>query len=410
MSGREDLSAAIGRYESYVRADPGNPLLWLNLGELYHKVSRFDEAIACFERCLHDHPEYSSARSHLASVMLSQHRFEEAERLLRQLLSEAPNERNLLFNLGLSLYYQRRWPQAEDAFTRARAQGLATPDCYAYLARCRHFAGDMTQAIQLCQQWVDTARSAESSGYLALLHMDQGDIAAARKLAEDVLRTSPDNTDAGIVVGTASIETQDIALARQQFERVLAREPDNARAWLGVGLALLYEQKHAEAVAALERATLLLPDSVGIAVTLGWATLTTRDLIKAEQIFRNALQIDHNFGEAHGGLATALALQSRVDEAREAIRRARRLDPNGFGAVFAQTVVLKLQGKEQMATDLLAGLLQQAPRPDGKTLIEQIEIFTRKNPPAHAPHGGARQKDPQSADHGHRHNPGGGQP
>jgi tetratricopeptide (TPR) repeat protein len=392
MEHREAVISAIGRYESYVRADPANPLLWLNLGDLYHKASRLDEAIACFERCLHDHPEYSSARSQLASVLLTQHRFRDAERLLRGLLRESAPDPNLLFNLGLSLYYQQRWPEAEKCFANALSHGLATPECYAYLARCRHYAGDMVQAIKLCQQWVDTAHDAESRGYLALLQMDRGDIAEAARLAEDVLRSSPDNTNAALVVGTASIEAQEIARASEQFERILAREPENARAWLGVGLARLYQQQHTEAVAALEKASQLLPDSVGIRVTLGWATITTRDLERAEQTFRDALDIDHNFAEAHGGLAVALALQARVDEAREAIKRARGLDPHGFGAVFAQTVILKIQGKDKIATDILAGLLQQAPRPDGKTLIEQIEIFTRKNPPppGKAPGSGTR--------------------
>jgi len=380
----EDLAGAIGRYESFVRADPGNALLWLNLGDLYHKAARFDEASACFERCLHDHPEVASARSQLASVRISQHKFEEAERLLQPLLREVPEEGAdpaLLFNMALTVYYQRRWTEAERWFGAAAARGVGTPECFAYLARCRHWAGDMEQATEYCQQWVDAARDTESRGYLALLHLDRGDITQARKLAQEVLIESPDNSNAGVVVGTAAIEGQEIGEASEQFERILAREPDNARAWLGLGLARLYQQRHPEAITALERATGLVPDSVGIWVTLGWAMVASREVQRAEQVFRDAITVDRNFGEAHGGLAVALAFQMRVDEAREAIRRARGLDPNGFGAVFAHTIILKLQGRHEQATDILANLLQQAPRPDGKTLMQQIEIFLRRNPP-----------------------------
>jgi tetratricopeptide (TPR) repeat protein len=382
MARPAEMTLEIDRYEGYVRADPGNPLLWMNLGNLYHQLSRFDEAIACFERCLHDHPEFSSARSGLAAVMISQHRFADAERVLRGLLTETNGDPALLFNLGISLYYQKRWPDAERAFSDAHARGLTTPESYAYRARCRHYAGDMEQAIRLCQQWVEAAgaNDTESSGYLALLYMDQGDLTRARKVAEQVLLASPENVHAGLVMGTASIEAQEIVRAGEQFERILAREPDNARAWLGIGLARLYQQRHEEAIVALDKAVQLIPDSVGIRVTLGWATLVARDVVRAEQIFRDALEVDRNFGEAHGGLASALAMQTRIDEARAAIKLARRLDPRGFGSTFAQTVILKLQGKDQAATDILAGLLQQAPSPDGTTLIEQIEIFTRKNP------------------------------
>jgi tetratricopeptide (TPR) repeat protein len=388
MERREELTKTITRYESYVRADPGNALLWVNLGELYHQDSRLDEAMACFERCVHDHPSFAGARSGLASVMLSRNQFAAAERMLRELLASSPDDPALLFNLGLSLYYQKRGTEAEHCFTRARALGLATPDCHAYLARCRHQSGDLVRAIEHCQQWVDAANDAHSRGYLALLHMDQGNIVDARELARDVLESSPDNVHAGLVLGTVSIESQEIEQASILFERILEREPQNARAWLGVGLARLYMQRAADAVSALEQASQLIPDSVGIRVTLGWGHIAARDAIRAEHVFHDALKIDHNFGEAHGGLATAQALQMRVDDARESIRRARKLDANGFGAVFAHTIILKLQGRDRTATEVLANLLQQAPRPDGKTLIEQIEIFTRKHPPA-GPAGGS---------------------
>jgi tetratricopeptide (TPR) repeat protein len=189
MERGEDVIGKVHRYESYVRAAPGNPLLWMNLGDLYHKLSRFDEAIACFERCLHEDTEYTSARSNLAAVMISQHRFAEAERLLRGLLEQARNDPVLLFNLGVSLYYQKHWSKAELAFTDAQARGLATPESYAYRARCRHYAGDMEHAIQFGRKWVETANDAESRGYLALLYMDQGNLTEARQLAQQVLLT-----------------------------------------------------------------------------------------------------------------------------------------------------------------------------------------------------------------------------
>jgi tetratricopeptide (TPR) repeat protein len=380
MDSRGEIDTTIGRYESYVRADPGNALLWLNLGDLYHRVSRFDEAIACFERCLNDHPEYVSARSRLASVMISQHRFAEAEKVLRPLLESEPADANLMFNLGLALYYQERWSEAERCFSDAIDAGQRLPDAHAYLARCQHRAGNMPDAIASCQRWLDSARDSESRGYLALLHMDHGDIAEAHRLALEALRHDPNNTDAGIVAGTASIEAQEMAAAGEQFGRILAREPDNARAWLGMGLVRLYEQRFADSIAALQRASELLPQASGILVTLGWAKLASRELAGAEQVFRRAVEVDRNFAEAHGGLASALALQSRADEASRAIARARRLNRDGFGAVFAQTVLLKLQGQEKQAVDLLANMLQQVPREGGQSLIEQIRIYAGRNP------------------------------
>jgi tetratricopeptide (TPR) repeat protein len=382
MSSASEIEQSIARYEAYVRADARNPLLWLNLGELYHRASRLDEAIACFERCAHDHPEYASARSHLARVLISQHRFADAQRMLEALLEGTGRDPNLLYNLALSLYYQKNWAAAEPLFLEARKLGVDAPECFAYLARCRHYAGDMSAAMDWCQRWVDASKDTHSRGYLALLAMDSGQLADAQRLATEVLAESANDTNANLVVGTGSIEAQEIEQACRHFELVIAREPDNPRAWLGVGLARLYEQRHQEAVTALRKALDLLPDSVGIAVTLGWALLASRDARGAERTFRQAIEIDRGFGEAHGGLAATLALQRQIDEAQQCIRRAERLDPAGFGAAFARMVVLKAQGQHDAATDVLAQALQRAPRPDAKSLIEQIQLFARKHPPS----------------------------
>lgn len=382
MNRTPDINQSIARYEAYVRADSSNPLLWLNLGELYHRASRLDEAIACFERCAHDHPAYASARSHLARVLITQHRFVEAERIFRELLAASDSrDPTLVYNLALSLYYQKQWSRAEPLFLEAQEQRLAMPECFAYLARCRHYVGDLEGAMAWCQQWVDASRDAQSRGYQALLAMDSGQLQDARRLAAEVLAESPDNTHANLVAGTSAIETQEMDQARQHFERAISREPDNPRGWLGVGLVNLYSQRSEEAVTALRKALDLLPDSVGIAVTLGWSVLCAKDAREAERTFRTAIEIDRGFAEAHGGLASALALQGRIDEAQQSIRRAERLDPAGFGAAFARTVVLKVQGQHDAAVDFLARALQRSPQPDGKSLIEQIELFARQHPP-----------------------------
>ncbi|HLQ26273.1 MAG TPA: tetratricopeptide repeat protein, partial [Acidiferrobacterales bacterium] len=83
METAKDLEQAIERYEGYIKVDSRNPLLWLNLGDLYHQAARFDQAIACYERCLLHKPGHAPARSRLASVMISLHRFDQAEKLLK---------------------------------------------------------------------------------------------------------------------------------------------------------------------------------------------------------------------------------------------------------------------------------------------------------------------------------------
>jgi tetratricopeptide (TPR) repeat protein len=373
------LEQSIAKYESYIQADPGNALLWLMLGDFYHRAGRFEEALASFERSLIESPEHTAAHSRVALVYISMHRFPEAATILRQLLVTTPDDPTLRYNLGLALFYQKQWDAAEHEFSRALALGLRSPDNLSYLTRCLHHLGKTREAIEFCAQWLAESRDDTSQAYLALLEMDHGNMAQASQLANEVLTRSPDNIDASIVVGTFSVEQQEIATAEKLFSNILKFQPNNPRAWLGLGVIHLYQQRHQDAISALETAASLMPENSGTVVALAWARLAARDFRGAEKTFRDAIKVDHNFAEAYGGLASALALQGRVDAARTEARVANRLNPANFGGHFANTVILKILGKTDLATSRLAELLQQAPAPGALPLIEHLRLYGAKH-------------------------------
>lgn len=379
------LQTSIERHESYIKADPHNALLWVSLGDLYHRAGRLEEALASFERSQLEAPESPAAKGRMASVRISQHRFADAERVLGELANLEPENPALAYNLGLAQFYQDKWREAQASFDRALALGLKTRDNLAYLTRSLHHLGKMREAIGSCEQWLAQTSGDEARAYLALLEMDDGNMARAQELAQDVLARDPENLHASTVAGSYSVEQQDMESAERFFGRILERQPQNGRAWLGMGLVRLYQQKHAEAIPALDEAVRLMPDNSGTIVALGWAKLAARDARAAERTFRQAVAVDRNFAEAHGGLASALALQGRADEAQHEVKLASGLDRMNFGGRFAQTVLFKIRGNTEAATDLLAELLQQAPAPDAKPLIEHLRSYGVKHLPKTPP-------------------------
>lgn len=374
------LSNQVARFESYVRADPHNAKLWLNLADLYHRAGRLDEAIASFERCLTESPNERAAMSGIASVLISLHHFDQAEKRFRELIAQEPDNAVLRHNLGIALIYQERWSDAREQFEQAKQLGLHDARNLAYLARALHHLGKMPEAIEACQQWLQLAGSAEAKAYLALLYMDDGRMDLAQPLAAQVLVEAPDQIDASIVVGNAAIENQDMEKAAAEFRRTLQAQPQNGRGWLGLGLVHLYQEKHAEAIEALDRAVRLMPQNSGTIVALGWARLANRDARGAQDTFEQAIRVDRSFAEAHGGFATALAFQNKVDAAREAARVATRLDPANFGGAFANSILLTLQGKTVQAKERLAKLLHQSPAAGAKPLIDHLLLFAKQNP------------------------------
>lgn len=369
---------AIARFESYARSDPDNTHILVNLGDLYHRAGMLEQATASYRKVLELEPAHGVARSRLAGVALSAHRFADAEHELRALLEAGADEPALRHNLGLALFYQERFDEALSCFEEAAASGTKLPRNLAYRAFCLHHLRQFDEARDCARQWAQQESSTEAHGYLSLLEMDHGDVEEARRRAAAVLAHEPDNPDAGVVVGTGLLEDQQMEQAVDLFRRILARDPGNPRIRLCLGMVHLYRQEFDPAIDAIGQAVKLMPNNGGARVTLGWAHLLKKDLGGAERVFAEAVERHRSFSEAHGGYAAVLALLGRRQEARQSLRRALGLDRACFGAVFAQSMLLEQSGKRDMAVKLVEQALTRQLRPGAPTLIEAVQTYARK--------------------------------
>lgn len=387
----QQMTLAIDRYEGYRKLDPDNFHLLMTLADLYHRAGRFDDAQACYAHCLTLDPGHVVAKSRSANVMISQQRFADAEASLRTLTESAQPDPALLHNLGVSLFYQKRWDEALGAFQRAAQGGLRDRLNVLYTAHAMHRLGDVSGGAQLCREWLEQHPDEGLEGYLAVLEMDDGAMEQASQRALAVLARQPDNADAALVAGMWEIEKQEIDVAQSHVTTVLKAEPDSPRGLFAQGLIHMYKQEHAQAIASIEAALKFMPDHVGSVTTLGWAHFAARDIPAAERTFRRALDIDRSFGEAHGGLSVTLVFQNRLQEARREAQIAKRLDPRGLGAVWASGALMALDGKREAGEALVASALQNPITQDGKSAMEHLQHFFRQQ--AARSEGGNKRKD-----------------
>ncbi|WP_284620582.1 tetratricopeptide repeat protein [Aquabacterium humicola] len=380
MSVEPDLSQAIQRRERWLALEPDNAFLRVDLGDLYHQAGRFGDAMRCLDQVLNDEPDHAVALGRKASVLLSQHRFEEAEAVLRPLIDHATPDPALLHNLGLSLAMQQRWDEARHCFADASGRGLVhAANFRRWIEALRHL-GRMNEAIEVAHQWVQSAKTEVdaqgSRGCLARLHFDDGDAQTAGRIADSVLSAAPNDGEAHAIAGFAAVERQEVERARAHFNASLQRRPDDALAWQGIGLLHLYAQEHEQAREAFERVQRLDPGNLGNRVALGWVMLMTKDVAGAEKVFNEALLVNRTFGESHGGLASVRALQGNAAEAEHEIKVARKLDPAGFSADFAQAVLWGMAGRQQEAAQLVKNLLERAPGRHGLLpLVQQLRHY-----------------------------------
>lgn len=130
-----ELADPISCYEGYRRADPRNVQQLLALGDLYHRAGPAVEALSTLREGLALDPQFASLRSREATVLITLHRFDEAEASLRPLVQADPGNASLQHNLGLALYHQHQFEAARDAFAAARASGgtAVEPEAWAHL-------------------------------------------------------------------------------------------------------------------------------------------------------------------------------------------------------------------------------------------------------------------------------------
>lgn len=374
------LIERIKRFRGFLEMDADNVSLLIDLGDLEHKAGHLEEAEQLLQKALQLQPDSDKALSRLGNLMISQLRFAEAEAIFRSFLTPMAGTADpaLLHNLGITLAYQDRWQEALDAFVDARNAGIQDAEnplfqayCLINLGRTDEVEGTLIAALEGC----DDDRVI---GRAALLQMEYLDFKTAVKTAEQALARNPENIDASVVTSSWLMEQQEVDEAAPQITRILEVEPDNHRALLNRALVQMYNQEIPAAIETFQRVLELTPRVVGTWVALGWAYIANNDLRSAEQTFKKGLEIDRNFGETHGGLATVYALQGRLDDSRREAKLATGLNKGGFGAVYANSLVLEQKGKRDAAVRLLGGAFKRSPGPDAPTLIDAIAKYSRR--------------------------------
>jgi tetratricopeptide (TPR) repeat protein len=370
-----EIEKAILQHEEFRRLDPGNLTLAMTLADLYEQAGRYEHVVSLCEQCLETRPGYPPARSRIASVRMVQGQFGAAEAMLRELLAEGESAPELHYNLGLALCFQERWKEAEAQLAQAVRAGLGIPKALGWWTRALHHLGRLVDALAVGRQWIRAAAGVEAldaRAYMAQLCIDAGELEEGRRLAREVLAQVPGDPRAECALGFADLVMRDKAAATRRFTSAIEKDASDPRAWQGLGLVRLSALELPQAIDALQQAVVHDPKSLSSLNALGWAQLLTGDLAAAESTFDRAVEIDRTFAESHGGLASVRALRGERESAERELRRARKLGAAGFGADFAEAVLLGSAGSAADAQAVIQAALQRQ-LPGGGSLLEHVQ-------------------------------------
>lgn len=346
------------RLDAYLAQDPSNERLLADAFEAAIDAQRLEAAGRHLQAGLAASGQAAAWRFRQATWAIATGELVQARQLLADLRSREPHP-VVDFNLGYVLFRQAQYADCAQALEPLLgAPGMARAQ--AMWLRSLHQLGEVDRAWAWVQEVLRSGQALEPDvgGAASLVAFDAEHFVHAAQLGQLALRHQPGHPEALVAMGSVALARQDAGAAARMAQAVLAQR-DDGRARSLLGFAQLLLQQLDSALASFERAVALMPAHIGTWHGLGWTRLLLKDLEGAAAAFEQALALDRNFGESHGSLAVVLAMQGRADEASAHAQRARRLDPEGMAAQYAQ-LLLAGGGDDPAAVERLARALLTA--------------------------------------------------
>ena len=198
---REALARATAEYLAAQQFNADRPEAHGNLGLYYARIGQQQRAQAEFERALAIDPGFVPAAVNLADLYRARGEEAQAESVLRAALPASHDDASLHYALGLSLARQQRMPEALAQLQQAAKLGPGDPR-YAYVyGVALHSAGKQAEGIAvLAVAHAKFAGDPEILQALATMERDRGRNAAARDYARELVKLTPDDPQAQVLL------------------------------------------------------------------------------------------------------------------------------------------------------------------------------------------------------------------
>ncbi len=263
------------------------------------------------------------------------------------------------------------YASAEAALVHAADQHPKVPLIYDYLGRIFFVDGKyLNAAIALkkgdaLQPLEEKDRFTLAMAYVALQRPEWARPELA-KLAE----ASPRNPLYPYWQGRLDYDSQNFPAAAAKFQKAIALDPDFMKAYDNLGLCLEGMAKYEEAIQQYRNAIRLNREhnlrSAWPSLNLGTLLVTLDRLDEAEPLFRESLQFDANFAQAHYQLGVLLQKQNKIPEAVKELNRAAALDPAYSEPHYALARLYRRAGNLEQAErelQIFQDLKAKAPAP-----------------------------------------------
>jgi len=236
-------------------------------------------------------------QTRLLSVGRQLERYDEVDRVARQVLERRPADVAAHLALASSLGARGRWADAERHFADASRSDEAT-------------SPERAEALQ---------------GLGSSLAV-RGDFRGATEPLKEALALDPNRAAARAELGGMYAELGQVEAALAELREAVRIDPGLGQAQFNLGSLLLHLGRPDEAIPSFEKASESEPDDPTTLSNLGFALLAVGRVAEARDVLLESVALDPDHADAHFNLARAFARLDQTEAASAQLQEAARLD------------------------------------------------------------------------------------
>jgi tetratricopeptide (TPR) repeat protein len=313
-----DLSAAIPKYEAFLKERPDVMEVRSNLGAAYARAGRYEDAIAQYREALKLSPEQSQIRLNLALAYYKQARMDEAIAELERLRAAQPDNAQVMLLLAdcyLRLGEDRKVISTLDpvAAKHPDDKGVAY-----LLGTALVRSGDLERGQRVIDRILKQGESAEAQLLIGTAQLVAGDFKGSLATLTRASELNPKLPSVHAFLGQALVNNGEPERAKEAFRKELEINADDFEANLHLGALLRTEKQMDEAEVLLTKVQRMRPRSLAVMYQIGSLRLAQGKPDEARGHLEQVVKESPRFLEAHVALATVYyRLKRKEDGDRE---------------------------------------------------------------------------------------------
>lgn len=265
-----------------------------------------DEALSAFQQALRISPDPAPIYFNIAQLYLGKGDLENAEAALNQTLQVDPGHQGALMNLGILYERQAKLEEALRAYERARDLQPDTPDGVNAAVSAQTVRGKIAvraekldEALEAFKRAVELQPKNPANHFnLALLYLRRNELSEAEKAFDQVIALDPSEEDAYLPLADILEKIGREQEAIEMYERLIALGSESLTSRAQIRLHLLKgvvfgkQQRFEEARAEFQKVVQIDPQLKVGYLNLALAHLKLKDQYAAADAFKKALEID----------------------------------------------------------------------------------------------------------------------